>query len=328
VIRTIPILVVSALVARAAPVLSDAVITDVSSVACRIVWQANEAANPSAAVFTNAAGTVPTPGAELEAYPGLNEYDRILLANAGIMMVEIRGLGPGTNYYVRGTSTSQADSGTASTPLLPVTTASGIAPFTVAAPFTAVANPVLRFNCLSSDGRQSAETGLLLAMVAGARTPVSQAVTDDSTVYLEMANLVSSATGVTLAVSGGETVTLKFLQGLGKVESHDFFMPAGEQLATVEDPRLTAGPLESTIIRPSSGSDGVARVFVEFPVTPGEFYKIETSESLAPASWTRAGATVRSNDARLFWEDSGIAGTPSPPADTPRRFYRAVPLTP
>lgn len=327
-IRPLLLLVAATLVARSAPVLTDAVITDVTSVACRVVWQADEAADPSAAVFTDAAGTLPAAGVTLEPYPGLNEYDRILLANVGIMVMEIRGLSAGTTYHVRATSTSQADAGTASTPLLPVTTASGIAPFAILPPFTAVANPVLRFNCLSADGRQAAETGLLLAMVGGARAPVSQAVTDDNTVYLETANLISSATGYTLEVNGGEPLTLKFYQGLGRVESHEFFMPAGEQLATVEDPRLTAGPLDATVIRQAAGSDGVSRVFIEFPVTPGEFYRIESSETLAAPGWTQAGSAVLSHDARLFWEDSGLAGTPAPPADTPRRFYRAVPVAP
>lgn len=327
-IRRLSLAIASTLAAQAAPVLTDLVITDVSPSAFRVVWHASEASEPSVEVFTDAGGTIPAATAVKESYAGIDEYSQVLLSNAGIMVVEVRGLDPGTTYHVRATATSLANAAGTAAPMTSVVTASSIAPMALAAPFTAVTNPVLRFSCLSPDGRDAADTGLLLAEVSGARSPISQAVTSDSTVYLETGNLISNTTGHTLPVTGEESLTLKFYRGLGVVETFEFFMPAGDQLATVEDPRLTAEPLVAPEIRTVPGTDGVARVFVEFPVTPGDFYRVEVSDNLGPTAWTRVGNPVRSSDTRLFWEDSGLSGTPEPPADSSRRFYRAVPFVP
>ena len=326
VIRQLSIALATAIVAQAAPVLTDAVLTDVSPCAFKVVWQSSGPAAPSVQVFTDALGTIPAAAAITQIYAGLDDYTQVLLSNAGIMSVDVRGLAPDTVFYVRATSTALADSSVASTALLSVRTAVASSPFTSAAPFAAVTNPVLRFNCLSPDGRHAAETGLLLAQVSGARTPVVQAVTDDTTVFLEAANLISSATGRTLPVLGNETLTLKFYRGLGQVETFNFFMPVGDQLATVEDPRLTSAPLTATEIQPVAGSDGVARVFLEFPVTPGNYYNVESSPTLG--SWTEMERGLRSTDARLFWEDSGLREILPAPADSRLRFYRLVPYTP
>ncbi len=326
VIRQLPLAIATALAAQAAPVLTDAVLTDVSPCAFKVLWHSNQSAAPSVQIFTDAAGTVPAAGATAEIYAGLDDYTQVLLSDAGIMSVDVRGLAANTVYHVRATSTSLANSSVAATSLLSVRTAAASLPFTAASPFAAVVNPVLRFDCLSPDGRQSAETGLLVAQVSGARTPVSQAVTSDTTVYLETANLISSTTGMTLPLLGNETLTLKFYRGLGLIETFNFFMPVGDHLATVEDPRLTSSPLIATEIRPVKGSDGVARVFLEFPVTPGAYYNVESSPALG--SWSEVERGLRSTDARLFWEDSGLREVLPAPADSASRFYRLVPYTP
>ena len=269
----------------AAPVAEDAVITDVSPCGFRLLWQVGEAAYPAAAVFTDAAGSTPAAGAMVDDYAGLGDYDQLLLSESGILSVEVCGLEPDTRYWVRGTATSLEDGASSDTSLLAIRTAAASQPFLSGAGLAPMANPVVRFTCLGEDGRAGAATGWLLASVEGARSAISGPVTADPTVYLEMANLISEATGRTFDLDGDEPMTLRFYRGFGEVEVLRVFAPSGGELGEVRDPRLAPGPLETPLVRTRPGPAGPARVLMEFPVTPGAYYRIESSPSMTDGSF-------------------------------------------
>lgn len=313
---------------NAAPTISHAVVTDVSPRAFRVIWQTNEAAEPSLEVFADAGGSTPAVGATVMLYPDIDDYRKVILSNTGIMIAEVTGLAPDTLHYARPSSRSFATNTSSQGPMLQVRTAKMSLATFASPPFHSLANPVIRFQCLSEDGALDAETGVLVAEIPGAGSPLSQTVTTSGEVFIDTGNLISAANGMTMPVTPGGPLTFRFYRGLGKVETVSLFMPSGDQLATAQDPYLIPGALGSPVAKAITGSEGTARVMIEFPVVPGTFYNIECSESLVAESWTVVATGLRAEDGRLFWEDNGLSGTPVPPKDAPRRFYRAVPFTP
>ena len=307
--------------------ISDVTVSDVSTCACRLIWQTDRPATPSLAVFTDSGGTVPAAGVTITNYPGFgtDQLAPVTASDFGLMSVEITGLLPNTFYYVRGTSTALDDSSTASTALIAIHTAAQLAPLSGGASPTPITNPVLRFNCLDESGDFTAVSGALTVSINGSRTAVSGFVNGHATVYLDLGNLISDTTGRTLPVLGGEPMTLKFHRGLGQVDVFQMFAPGTDGLATVRDPRLTPAAITSPVVRPFPGTaKGPARVFIEFPAIPGVAYQLETSETLRTGEWEKIDGFV-ADENRYFFEDNGRAETPAPPSATPRRFYRLIP---
>ncbi len=309
---------------------SDLTVTDVSPKAFRAVWHSDPETVPEIQVFSNAAGTIPVGGLVLTPFPLAvgNDLLRIESSGRGLLSIDVSGLAPDTTYYFRARSRSLIDDSSTAGSLQAVKTARQAGLVKNAAPFAAFANPVVRFKGVTEDGAEADVSSLILASVPGVRSPVTAAVDVGPSVWLDLNNLISDSTGTALPVSGSEPLTLRIMRGRGRVETFHFFAPAGDASAAASDPQLTPTPLTAAVVRAHSRGTGAARVFMEFPVTPGAYYDVEFSETLAPSGWTVADSRLRSDNGRLFWEDNGFSGTPAPPKDTPKRFYRIVPFSP
>ena len=323
-------LALSARLAAAPAAPEDLSIIDVSPKSFRVAWHTDPDTEPEISVFSNAAGNAPVNGLVITPYPLAPDDDflRIESSVRGLLSIEATGLTPNTTYYFRVASRSQIDGTVTSAPLQSVRTAVQSGLVTHAAPLTAFANPVIRFQGVTTDGNTTDVSSIILASVAGARSPVAAVVGLGPVVLLDLNNLISEASGTVLPISGSEPLTLKIMRGNGQTETFSFFAPSGDPTAAIADPQLSDEPLASPVIRTHRHSDTLARVFMEFPADPDIFYKVETSETLDTGAWTESEAGLRGQNGRLFWEDNGLSGSPSPPGDTPKRFYRLVPLSP
>lgn len=309
---------------------ADLAVTDVSAKAFNAVWHSTPETEPEIQVFSDAAGSVPVTGLAITAFP-LAKGDNLIPVESsqrGLLSIGVAGLAPDTTYHFRVGSRSLVDSSSTVGPLRAVRTARQTGLVRTTAPFTAFANPVLAFQGVTADGNLIDVSAIVLASVPGVRSPVSAVVGLGEDIWLDLNNLISDADGGGMPVAGSEALTLRVLRGFGKVETFRFFAPAGESLAAVADPWLTAETLRGPVIVPRPSATGAARVFMEFPVAKGRFYQIERATSLVNPVWQSAGRSVQAAGSRLFWEDNGLAGTDPPPAAAARMFYRLREIDP
>jgi len=306
---------------QAAPVLSGLRVTDVTPGSLRVVWQSNEAANPGLEVFTNPAGTIPATGVTISAYRefGADPFPANLARDSGIMSMHVSGLDPDTTFYLRASSTSLANSSITTAPLQTVLTAVGVRRALSSPSPTPLANPILRFQCLTRSGERAATGSLLVVQVAGAHSPVTTLVGGIADTYVDFNNLFSATTRETLSLAGFEPVSLTLYHGFGQTESFSFFAPVGDGTATAMDPCLTSGPITAPVIAPHRGPNGITRVFMEFPAQVGIPYVIQSGETLG--SWIDVHAAAPLTP-RLFWEDNALVEDHPAPGTVPVRFYR------
>jgi hypothetical protein len=306
---------------HAAPVLSGLRVADVTPTSLRVVWQSSESADPGLEIFTDPAGTIPATDVEIVAYRefGADPFPANLARDSGIMSVHVSGLDPDTTYYLRASSTSLADSSITTAPLQTALTAAGIRRALSGASPIPLANPVLRFQCLTRSGEQAATGSLLVTQVAGAHSPVTTLVGGNAETFVDLNNLFSATSRETMSIAGFEPVTLTLYHGFGETETFSFFTPVGDGSSTAMDPCLTSGPITAAVISPYRGPGGITRVFMEFPAQVGVPHIIQSGETLD--SWIDLH-TVAPLNPRLFWEDNALVGDHPAPATVPARFYR------
>lgn len=310
---------------------ADLVVTDVTAKSFRAIWHSDPETEPEIEVFSDAGGTIPVNGLIVTPFPHTANDDLLKIESAerGLLSIEVSGLSPDTTYRFRARSRSMVDDSATGGTLQQVKTATQAGLISHSIPFSAITNPMIRFEGLTGNGESADVSALVVASVPGARSPVTTVVGFDGVVWIDLNNLISDTGGTAMPVSGGEPLTIRMYRGHNKpVEHFGFFAPAGNSDAGSKNPRIVPGSLTGNVSRAHLHEMKPSRVFMEFPVVPGDYYNIECSETLAPGSWTVAATGLRAEDGRLFWEDNGLAGTPTPPKDTPKRFYRAVPVTP
>lgn len=312
----------------AAPAASPGIVTDVTPRGFSVVWTTDEPAAASLEIYTDAAGTNPVPAAVVTPHPAANDSGNVREAAEalGVMKVAVTGLEADTEYYYRSISTGRGGSGAATGPVRPARTADLPLRAEAAPALVPLANPVLRFDLYLPDGVTPAEGALLLVEIPGAAAPVSAFAGGGGlpapTVLADLNNLYAADTGDTLAVRGGEPITLTLEFGTRGRESYPFHLPAGDSLAGTVDPSLTPSPDGPPVILPRRTSEGLAQVFLDFPVSAGLVYQMEFDDSLGPGPWQPAGPAFPAEGARALLYDNGPPVTDGHPDDASSRFYR------
>lgn len=244
---------VSGMLYAGTAVLSEPVITDVSDRSFSIVWTSSEPADPSVAVFTDAAATQPAANTVLTAFPVHTGNPALRLAvreqsrqqimtdarNRGVMKLKVSGLAPQTTYYLKLGAMSQISQQTTlcpdagallciDTPVLVITTEAGA---------TREYNPGSGLQLFTNDQLLYRVAGgvsgdLVISAIEGARYPVSSFVGDGVPApfaLVDLNNLYSNSSGVSQRIAGsvpeasgdaGEVLIMRHYKGIsGSVSS-------------------------------------------------------------------------------------------------------------
>jgi len=310
---------------KAAPRISDLVISDVSDRSFRIIAHSNEPIEPSVLIYGNAALTNLVTSAESLPWGELDNLGINLASASGLALVDAVNLAADTTYYVRLQVRSLADDSVTQSPALQIKTALAVTPFDRSSNLTALANPVLKFHTVSRDGDAPPAVGVLLAEVSGARTPVSTVVQSNTTSFLEMQNLIGASSGTTLPLTEDLPLTLTLYRGDEETQENELFTPEHANISSLVYPKLSPGTLAVPLVLASKNA---AQVFLEFPVSESNIYDLEYSDSLTTPSWTPMRKSQLAVSGRLFWMDFPGSGTDTAPGVTPKRFYRIKRIEP
>jgi len=213
------------------PQVQDVTITDVTPVSFSVIWASDQPSTCELMVFADVNGIQDiTVSLTITPHPTRNNVPAVVTAaqNRGVMKTRVSGLAPATTYYFQTRTTSlSANEDTlypSSAPYPAVTTAQGISKTTAVGidqvPFT---NDLIYRALYEADGTTAAHGALLVATVADGRYPLSGFVGDGFAgplAVIDLNNLYSASTGETMAVQGGQKITLAAFYGIqGQTES-------------------------------------------------------------------------------------------------------------
>ena len=243
-------LITTALGMADAPVVQDIMVTDVTPVSFSVIWASDTPATPDIRVFTDADGTNDiTAQLTIIAHPTRNTDGSIVTSaqNRGVMKVQVSGLNPDTTYFFQTITWSKATPPEvtyypSSAPMLQVSMPLAVkrtwADGADEIPFS---NDLIYMECYLPDGSTPAEGTLLVAMVEGSEYPVTGFVGDGIAspfAYVDLNNVFSSADHKTMALYGGEPITLTKFMGISGSQSEDYFVPRNNQLAEMKAPLI------------------------------------------------------------------------------------------
>ncbi|MEM9080429.1 MAG: hypothetical protein AAGC74_07060 [Verrucomicrobiota bacterium] len=306
------------------PTISNILITDISPKSFRVVWDSSLNSVPDLEVFLNASATVPAI-ATLQpfAYFGGETLASNEASAEGLQSILVSGLSPNTTYYFRVRSSNVAGDQTNTSSLLSVQTSNTAAlSQAIASNQTPFANPLLAFDLLSEDGSETSPAAIYLADVPGSRSPIAVSNSLASRGFFDLNHFVSASNGLPLPVTQGTPLQIIIRSGNNRTKILSFFTPENQSLAKTQSPQLTPDNLLKPAIMSPSGQTGPSRVFLEFPVSDGQFYQIERSSELQPGQWQNVSGGLQASGPRLFWEDNILAETNPAPSESSRFFYR------
>lgn len=251
-----------------AVVVTDIFGANVTTVSWTVVWWADEPATGSVEIFLDADGFF-----ELTPFLVLTNLSDGNAAARGLMAIQVAGLAPGTEYFVR-TTTIPTGGGAvtvepATTPLLGIRTSQQAE--RVADDLSIVANDLLTLGIFESDGTTPAMGGLVVAIVEGATRPIVGFVGNGIAAplaLLDLNNLYTIGPGISLATGGGEGLTLLALGGFTGADQSSSTLPTptGLWAPISAGPALVLGGLLS-----DSDADGLSDALDNCPTTANGF---------------------------------------------------------
>ncbi len=240
------------------PEVSHVMVTDVTTVSFSAIWIASEPSTPDLQVFTDAAGSVPATGIDVEPHPvdSGNETIRTAAEDMGVMKVRVTGLEADTAYYfrliTRSKTTNEISYFPEALPLQSVTTEVRTERSEILGineiPFS---NDLIVYDCYLPDGSTFADGALLLAEVEGADYPISKFVGDGITTpaaYIDLNNLFDVNSRMTIPLDGCESITLTRYMGLYGIITAQLQVPDNNQLTEIKSPISLVSPEISDLV--------------------------------------------------------------------------------
>lgn len=197
-------------------------VTDVTTNSFALVWMTDVPAEPAVEVYSDAGMTTPvTDDVTVSPMPDAPPAVVSAATANGIMKIRVTGLADGTLYYARSVTRDSANPGSVGySPLLEVTTATEVRPYTAAqdGSLQGVSNDMATMKVYIRPGDQNAVPGLgnlLLLETSASVYPLSTFVgsgvaTPEGVIDL---NNLFGADRLTRAVTGGEITQLRFYRG-------------------------------------------------------------------------------------------------------------------
>ncbi|MFA5905422.1 MAG: hypothetical protein WC836_15935 [Desulfobacula sp.] len=227
------------------PVITDMMITDVSTRSFSVIWSASEGGKPAILVFNDAEGLFPVTGIQTTLQPLKNGNLSIqtLAEDIGVMKVEVTGLLPDTIYYFKTITTSKSSGNITAYPetgpLSFVTTQSFTTRTVFGSDEVPFSNDLIVMDCYLPDGVSPAQGTLLVAEVSKGSYPISEFVGDSLPspgACLDLNNIFSATTHRNMQLLGGESLTLTQVMGVHGMKSKSYTIPFNNQLAQIKPP--------------------------------------------------------------------------------------------
>lgn len=234
------------------PEVSHVMVTDVTTRSFSVIWVSSEASSANLEIFEDESGAIPLTNIKIIRHPvesGNADIQQAAKSN-GVMKVKVTGLEPGTTYYFKTVTNSEATGDIAYYPnvepyISVITEAATVRTIHSGSNLIPFSNDVIIQPCYLADGITPAEGSLLVATVSGANYPLTAFVGDGvdlPNALIDLNNLFGVFSHENLNCQQGDNLTLLNIRGASGNSIIIYQVPVDLSLAEVKPPASALKP--------------------------------------------------------------------------------------